>query len=107
MISRPEGYPHVLPISSGSDWPEAEVSFGTSLQGFQRVADALQRDVPATRQRFEELAREAAAAGWLDPAVPTPVLAASGAATAPTARRPPARSSRCAITQNGYFDWYL
>lgn len=36
-------------------------------QGFQRVADALARDVPATRQRLEEAAREAAAAGWLDP----------------------------------------
>ena len=37
-----------------------------AAQGFQRVADALEKDVPATAQRYEELVSAGVHAGWLD-----------------------------------------
>lgn len=36
------------------------------MQGFQRVADGLERDVASTRERFEAIVAAGCGAGWLD-----------------------------------------
>ena len=44
----------------------SEQGYWMAPQGFQRVAEALEKDVAATAQRYEELVSAGVSAGWLD-----------------------------------------
>jgi hypothetical protein len=48
------------------------------LQGFQRVADSLEKDIAATRERFETVVTEACRAGWLDDSFQEGYVSANG-----------------------------
>lgn len=67
---------------------------GVCEQGFQRVADNLERDVASTCEKFEDLVTKGCAAGWLDCSFEAGYLSSQGRANG-SLHTPESKVPRC------------